>query len=759
MKPAVFLLLSYGAGLATGLLRFGDPGLVVPILSLGALWFWRRPGAVWVLASLLGRLAALLVLHAEGLQCTVRLPAGPVTFEARVVEPVSSEVGLGRISPHSAACRGEIDARWPNGAEAMAGTRVRVSGRWIQRQRTDGRAGGLLVIRRVDSLEAAPGPVDRIRNWLAHTTRALYGTRTPTVEALVLNRRGGMPAELRDRYARAGLVHILSISGFHVGVIVAWAVLAGRILGVPRTRATILAAALAFAYVVFLGWPPPAARAALLAGLAAQFHLRQRNPQAVSLLAVTALLVVLVDPWAVLDAGAWLSVAALGGALIFSRWSDRALGTGWGYRTLSASVGATLATAPITAAMFGMVSIAGVGLNFAAIPIAAIAVPGLLLSLIVSLFSTPAAAPLAAGSGALLGLLDQLAWWGGRWDGSAVIQPTGFPSAVPWLVVLSLAGWSIAGGTTRPVALRRGAIGLAGCVWLLLAVETWQNVGDAGSGLTLHFLDVGQGDAAVLRTPAGRWVMIDAGPRGDHDDAGRRVVAPFLARHRAGGIAVAVVSHAHADHLGGVPSVLERYPVSRVLEPAELVADPLYTGFLDELELLALPWYAARDGLRFELDGVRFTVLHPDTTWSEWRQDLNEDSVVLLVEYGQFRALFGGDAGLPVESRLAGRVGRVDVLKVGHHGSRSASSESWLAELEPLAAVISCGKGNRYGHPHPEILTRLATRGIGAWRTDLLGNITVTTDGRSFTIAGRGRRETFQTRGPLGDTRQPRHHD
>ncbi len=604
-----------------------------------------------------------------------------------------------------------------------------------------------------DSLGADPSPVDQLRNWLARSTRELYGTRTGTVEALVLNRRGGMSPELRDRYARAGLVHILSISGFHVGVIVGWVVLVGRMLGVPRNRAALLAAGLAFGYVFFLGWPPPAARAALLAGLAAQFHLRQRNPQAISLLAITALLVVLVDPWAVLDAGAWLSVAALSGALIVSRWSDRALGTGWGYRTLSASVGATLATAPITATMFGMVSIAGIVLNFVAIPIAAIAVPGLLLSLLLAAISPAAAGPVAAGSGALLGVLDQVAWWGGRWDGAAVIQPTGIESALPWLIVLGLAGWSIAGGTTRSVALRRAALGLAGCVWLLLGAESWQDVRDAGSGLTLHFLDVGQGDAALLRTPAGRWVLVDAGPRGDRDDAGRRVVAPFLARHHAGGIAVAVVSHAHADHLGGVPSVLDRYPAARVLEPAELVADPLYTGFLDELDLLGLPWHAARDGLRFELDSVRFTVLHPDTTWAEWQLDLNEDSVVLLVEYGDFRALLGGDAGLHAESRLTGRVGHVDVLKVGHHGSRSATGEPWLTELEPLAAVISCGTGNRYGHPHPEILARLAGRGIGTWRTDLLGTITVTTDGRSFTIAGGGRRETFQTRGPSGATR------
>jgi competence protein ComEC len=270
-----------------------------------------------------------------------------------------------------------------------------------------------------------------------------------------------------------------------------------------------------------------------------------------------------------------------------------------------------------------------------------------------------------------------------------------------------------------------------------LAAESHAATRDAGAGLTLHFLDVGQGDAALLRTPAGHWILIDAGPRTERADAGRRVVAPFLSRQRAGGLAVAVVSHAHADHLGGLPAVVERIPAAWVLEPADLVADPLYLGFLDRLESDGIRWQAARDGMAFVLDSVRVTVLHPDTAWADWGLDLNEDSVVLVVEYGGFRALFGGDAGFPAEARLAGRVGRVDLLKVGHHGSRSATGEEWLRELAPRVAVISSGAGNRYGHPHPETTARLSRHGISVWRTDEDGTITVITDGTTMHVRGR----------------------
>jgi competence protein ComEC len=540
-------------------------------------------------------------------------------------------------------------------------------------------------------------------------------------------------------------VHILSISGFHVGVIVGWIVLLARVLGLPGPRAAMLAAGAAAIYVLFLDWPPPAARAALLAALAAQFQLRQRHVQALSLLAATCLLVLVLDPWAVLDAGAWLSAGALTGALVATRWSDRAFGTSWFWRTLSGSAGATLATAPITAALFGTVSIAGLALNFLAIPLAAVAVPGVLLSLLGAAILPPVAPPLAAASGALLGLLDQVAWWGGAWDGAAIAVPAEPRSALPWIALLAVAGWGIAGRAGQWEALRRWAVAGAAVSWGLVLFEGARGA-DVDSGLTLHFLDVGQGDAAVLHTPGGRWVLIDGGPVGEGWDAGRRVVVPFLERHRASAVALVLLSHAHADHLGGLAAVVGRYQPGQVLEPAELVSDPLYSGWLGELEARDVPWRAARAGQTFELDSIRFSVVHPDTTWPGWQEDLNEDSLVLLIEYRGFRAVFSGDAGLPAEDWLAGRIGRVDLLKVGHHGSRSATGERWLRELAPRAAIISTGRGNRYGHPHREVVDRLLAAGISLWRTDRDGTVSVVVDGRRFVVRGRARTETFEIR-------------
>jgi competence protein ComEC len=322
------------------------------------------------------------------------------------------------------------------------------------------------------------------------------------VDALILGRRGGIPQELQDRFARSGLIHLLSISGFHVGVITAWVFLLGRLFHLSRAGALGLGAGIAVAYVGFLGWPAPAARAAALAVVLALSRVRQRRVEPNSLLAATCLCVLLVDPWAILDLGGWLSAAALWGATSFSRWTDRALGSTFWWRTLGSSVGATLATAPITAAALGAVALIGVALNFAAIPLAAVAIPGVFASLLFFPVWPWVAAALAGGAGLVLHLLELLATAGAAVPGGHLIRAAELGSAWPWVVTLIVGLWAIGPRNTRAEAFRRGSWASIAALWVSL-LWGWAGSGDTGSGLALHFLDVGQGDGAVLRTPAG----------------------------------------------------------------------------------------------------------------------------------------------------------------------------------------------------------------------------------------------------------------
>ena len=746
MMPRLPILLTtaYGAGLATGLLHLGAPLSVVGVTLVAALFSRRQLVVLLTAAALLGRLSGELAWLAESGRCATRLPAGQMRLSVRLVEPADTAGGRLYVQPLS-DCRDPITAMWPAHYPVDAGLTVSVNARWIPRAGPAGRSAGTLIVSQVRNSTGQASPGARLRTAIAGASRSLYGARAPMVDALILGRRGGIDRALQDRFAQSGLVHLLSISGFHVGVITAWVFLCCRGLRLRRGSSLGLAAVASVSYVAFLGWPAPATRAAALAALLALSRVRQRRVETNALLSATCLCVLLIDPWAIVDLGAWLSATALWGASTFSRWTDRTLGEAAWWRTLGSSVGATLATAPITAAALGAVAVIGIALNFLAIPLAAVAVPGVLASLLAYPLWPPLAAALASGSGLALHLLELLAAAGSAVPGGHTVAAAELRSALPWAAALAVSLWCIGKRNTLVEAVRRWSLVAVVVVWGSL-LWTWiPRTANTGTGLALHFLDVGQGDGAVLRTPAGRWVLIDAGPSGRHIDAGRRVIVPYLASQGVRELAAVIVSHAHADHLGGIRSVLDRFETGIVLEPGERVPDPLYYGFLDDLAAAGIPWHAARRDERFVLDGVTFTVLHPDPAWHGWGEDVNEDSLVLLVEYGSFQALFAGDAGFPAEDEMRSRTSAVDLLKVGHHGSRGSTGEEWLDSLRPRAAVISVGQ-NTYGHPSLPTLQRLRARKVDLWRTDRDGTVTVTAERDEMIVTSSQRSTRYDTR-------------
>ncbi|MDX2192423.1 MAG: DNA internalization-related competence protein ComEC/Rec2 [Gemmatimonadales bacterium] len=734
LHPAYLVPLSFGAGLAAGFARFPgtDPWLFGTLLLVVAAWR-RGPAALAALLVLLGAAAAELASADEARSCRAALPEARLALTVRLREPSPPEGGVVEAEPLGAGCIGTLRLRWSARSAHPAGVTLSLTGRWRRQEPWGGRARGTLAVESARVVAASPSLGDQLRTTIAERAGRLFGTRAGMVEALVTGRRGGIDRDLQDRFAESGLVHLLSISGFHVGLVTAWVGLLLRAAGQPPVRALLVASGASTLYVAFLGFPAPALRALALAWALAVARARQRVLRPHALLATTCLVVLLADPWALLDLGAWLSATSLWGVTVATRWSDRAIGTGWLVRTAAGSVGALAATAPITAALLGTVAPVGVALNFAAIPLAAVAVPGVLAALLADGLLPPLAQAFAAGSGLLLHGLEALATWGAAVPYGHLVLAAEPRSAAPWVALLVLALWVVHGRATAARAVLRAGWAIGVVLWAALLGARVPD-GAADGTLALHFLDVGQGDATAIRTPRGRWLLVDAGPADARLDMGRRVVAPFLARHGVRRLDALLLSHAHQDHVGGAAAVLERLPPTTVLEPARLVDEPGYGAFLAEVQAGGDRWLPARDGQQFTIDSVRFTVLHPDTAWAGWGTDLNEDSLVLLVEYGAFRALLAGDAGLPAEGRLAGRVGDVDALKAGHHGSRSATGDAWLDELRPEHVILSLAARNRYGHPHAEVLDRLHARGLVPWRTDRHGTITLTSDGRTSTV-------------------------
>jgi competence protein ComEC len=396
---------------------------------------------------------------------------------------------------------------------------------------------------------------------------------------------------------------------------------------------------------------------------------------------------------------------------------------------VAASAGATIATAPITAFVFGSVAPVGVLANLTAVPLSSLAVP--------AVFASLGAGWMAGGAGLALAGIERTAQLATSVPGGTLTGPPGWRFALPFAAVLALLFWAMRRRPPWVLARRRLLLGAAAAAWAVVVIPALPR--SAGQGLLeIHFLDVGQGDAIALRTPQGHWALIDAGPRTATWDAGRSVVLPFFRRRGVRRIQVLIASHGDADHLGGAPAVMAALSPELVLEPGQPLGSHLYLEHLSLVDATGAEWRAARAGDTLRLGEVSLAVLHPSDAWLTAHPQPNENSLVIALRYRGFDALFTGDIGWPAESALVRDMQQMEVLKVGHHGSAGSTAEPWLRRLGPAVAVISVGRGNRYGHPAPAVLQRLRSAGVRVRRTDQGGTVTITTNGSYFWIAQDG---------------------
>lgn len=249
--------------------------------------------------------------------------------------------------------------------------------------------------------------------------------------------------------------------------------------------------------------------------------------------------------------------------------------------------------------------------------------------------------------------------------------------------------------------------------------------------LSVRFLDVGQGDSILIRLPGGETMLIDAGT----NDSETSLLAA-LYRYGVKKLDCAVFTHPHEDHIGGADTVLSRFPVGCVLMTQETLASSTCERLLDVIQKKNIPSVRAYPGYEFSLGDAHFTVLAPSDGTDEDMENMNERSIILKMTYGDTSFLFMGDAEESEEAALLSSypssVLRADVLKLGHHGSSTSSSELLLDTVSPTAAIASCGKNNSFGHPHTETLKRLQDRKITVFRTDLDGTIEIFSDGKTL---------------------------
>ncbi|MBI2165371.1 MAG: DNA internalization-related competence protein ComEC/Rec2 [Chloroflexi bacterium] len=575
--------------------------------------------------------------------------------------------------------------------------------------------------------------LDELRYRLGHSlVRALPEPHASLSQALLLGLRRGLPTDLRQQFIETGTSHLLAISGLHVGVLLGVLLAATRALFGGRRRFLLIPLVGLWSYAFLAGLAPPVMRASIMGSMLLLATLLGRQTRALPPLALAAALMAGLSPALLHDVSFQLSFAAMAGLVLVGQpmeeWWDRrasswAPSDGWRGRTLRlvssslvAGLAATIGTLPLIAFYFHRVSLVSIPATLLALPVLALsliagamtAFLGLIHSSVALLPAWTTWAALSYMTGVIgafsrlpgilinLGDLAPSLVWG--YYITLLLLFLVLPSIRPWLRSTVESLRVLPGGS-----FRRTAPALA-----LAALLLWAAYFSLPDGrLHVIFLDVGQGDAIFVRLPSGQQVVIDGGPdpRSTLSALGRRL--PFWDRS----VDVLVLTHQHSDHLGGLIEVAERYQVGLVVEAPSPAPSPQLVEWHRILSERGIRTLEAHEGLTLRFpDGVTMQSLHPTIALLEGTpSDVDNNSLVLRMEYGSTSFLFTADIYSLAEESLVARQAplKAHVLKVPHHGSASASSRSFLESVSPTLAVITAGKDNLHGFPHPKTLSTL----------------------------------------------------
>ncbi len=725
--PALALAGIVGLGLLSGPQRVA--ALALALAGAGCWWGSLRLDALAesALEDEVGTSASAQLLvtgPARRTPWALRMPAEVERFGPRPVkERVLLVLPVGRSPPRGAIIDAVVRVAEPRPAEGGFDERE-----WLARQ-------GIHVVVRASSWRqigrrgGVAGFGDRLRDRVeAVVGRGTAGVRRALVLGVVLGEDEGLPTGVRDDFRASGLAHLLAVSGQNVAYIALGIAGLGWLLRLPRgVRELVVLAAIA-AYVLAVGWQPSVVRAGVAGALASLAWLLARPRDRWYCLAAGALVLLAWSPATFLEPGFQLSFAAVAAIFVGLPRIERRLRGTPVPRGLADAIGISalcgLATAPIVLLHFGSAPVYTVPAN-------ALAAPAMPLVLGLGLLAA-AVDPVAPTAGtALAGLAGLAAAWlelVARTIASLPGAEAG-PRAAVGLAAAAAAGYVVLRLGRAHLRARHRALALlgAGGLAVVALVGAWSQqttAWEAPPGLRVTFLDVGQGDAALLETASAR-VLVDEGPP-------EARVASQLARMGIRSLSAVVLTHPQRDHVGGAPDVLRGLRVGVVLDPFLAATGPDREEAVAVALARGIAVRPIRAGSVYRAGGLVLRVLWPPDPGTA-SEDPNLNAAVVVASYGETDVFLPADAESDVTARLP--VGPVEVLKVAHHGSEDPGLDEQLRALRPRVAVISAGRGNEYGHPRAETLAALATvPGIAVYRTDRDGRVVVESDGRSLRV-------------------------
>jgi len=570
--------------------------------------------------------------------------------------------------------------------------------------------------------------------------RVMPESHTAILAGMLFGGYGGIPREIVSDFATTGIVHILSVSGSHialvVGVITVLGMSVARRFAFNTKVVPLIAASVVTFYAVFCGLTPPVLRS-LIMGLIALFAVCfGREKDAGNALFISALGMMIYEPALIYDLSFQLSFASTAG-LVFLNAKTVAIITvlpSWLARLLAVTIAAQLGVFPFIAWYFNSFSLSSLVANVIIVPLIEwLVILGLLGACIGMLVGVVGNIIMILCS-LLIGIVIQCTAWLAMVPGAKIYIPS--IGLIGGIIYYLLLAWVYGYKPQNVLSLlelvkkcpRECSVVLLSIMISIFLYSVYPRP------MYVHFIDVGQGDCTLIITPHGRAILVDTGGvmgSATDFDIGERVVVPYLRHYGVLSIDYLFLTHGHQDHAGGAAAIARELPVKNSMLSREVYSQAVHKLVQVAHNSLFIPVYESQ---RIDIDGVIIQVVHAASGLKV--QQSNEVSSVIQVSYGKHNFLLTGDLeGKGEEEILSnGKDISSTVLKIGHHGSKTSSTVGFLQAVAPEYAVISVGTNNRFGHPHGDTMNRLLMQKSKIYRTDQQGAIVFKTNGNTITV-------------------------